>query len=231
MSRKKKHRAQQDRILKNMGLFWKLDGVRWPGHGQDGSKSLVGIKAGAKRLRHANFWEQQGIYALYEGFHLVYVGQAGLGDKSTIGGRLDSHRKALAGRWNRFSWFGFRRVLAKSVDKLGYRKLGTKRTNAGANVRSMADVLEGLLIEVAEPPLNGQSGRFGKNVERYLQEPFIPKTITFEDIDARLTTIEKAVTPSKEKAKKKTKKKKAKKHTKARTRKSERRKRAHRTQK
>jgi hypothetical protein len=31
------------------------------------------------------------------------------------------------------------------------------------------DVLEGIIIEVAEPPMNNQKGRFGTDVELYLQ--------------------------------------------------------------
>jgi hypothetical protein len=30
-------------------------------------------------------------------------------------------------------------------------------------------VLEGIIIEVAEPPMNSQKGRFGGRVERYIQ--------------------------------------------------------------
>jgi DNA-directed RNA polymerase subunit L len=30
-------------------------------------------------------------------------------------------------------------------------------------------VLEGIIIEVAEPPMNNQGARFGKRVERYIQ--------------------------------------------------------------
>jgi len=33
----------------------------------------------------------------------------------------------------------------------------------------LANVLEGILIEVAEPPMNSQKGRFGRRVERYIQ--------------------------------------------------------------
>jgi hypothetical protein len=51
-----------------------------------------------------------------------------------------------------------------ATNKLGKRaqlKL-TRRTD-------LANVLEGIVIEIAEPPMNSQKGRFGRKVERYLQ--------------------------------------------------------------
>ena len=68
----------------------------------------------------------------------------------------------LAGRWNMFSWFGQRKV--KANNDLG-RRFEMKFTTRSA----IADVLEGILIEVAEPPMNNQRGRFGNRVEHYLQ--------------------------------------------------------------
>lgn len=161
MAKTKKRRGKgKPKIIANLGLFWHRNKVLWSGDRRVGPKSLVGRRPGAKRV---DFWRQGGIYALYADHHLVYVGQAGLGDKSCIGSRLKHHtRDDLADRWDMFSWFGLRKVRKN-------RKLGAKFNKAKATWSDVADVLEGILIEVAEPPQNSQKGRFGSGVHRYIQ--------------------------------------------------------------
>jgi hypothetical protein len=164
MVAKRKARGVGQDIIKNMGLFWDSNSVRWKGNRGIGAKKLTGRRATAKREGDVNFWYQTGIYALYTtDYHLVYVGQAGLTDKSCVGSRIKSHlTDDLAGRWKLFSWFGLQAVLA--TNELGKRaqlKL-TRRTD-------LANVLEGIVIEIAEPPMNSQKGRFGRKVERYLR--------------------------------------------------------------
>lgn len=163
MARNKKRDSGQQ-IIANMGLFWEKDKVRWKGNRSVGKGSLSG-KWVREKKDEVDFWEQTGIYALYDAdYHLVYVGQAGFGDKSCIGSRLKHHcRDNLAGRWDRFSWFGLRKVTEKNT-------LGQKPKNKGGSLINIGNVLEAILIEVAEPPLNRQGGKFGRKVERYLQE-------------------------------------------------------------
>jgi len=159
----KKKRDQGQTIVRNMGLFWRRDRVRWRGNRATGPAQLTGKRHGAKRKGEVNFWGQTGIYALYDDYHLVYVGQAGLSDKSCLGNRLKQHlNDELADRWNSFSWFGLQRV--DRDNELG-RRSQVKLTSRA----HLANVLEGILIEVAEPPMNSQKGRFGRRVERYLQ--------------------------------------------------------------
>jgi len=100
----------------------------------------------------------------------VYVGQAGLTDQSSLGGRIKAHlNDDLAGRWRLFSWFGLQ-VVRTTDNELGRRaKLSITRHN------HLANVLEGIVIEIAEPPMNSQRGRFGRRVERYLQIDEGPK--------------------------------------------------------
>lgn len=162
MARRKK-RSQGQNIVRNMGLFWKRDLVRWRGK-RGCPRRLAGRRHGAKRKGEVDFWQQTGVYALYADYHLIYVGQAGLSDRSCIGKRLKTHlTDDLAGRWNMFSWFGLQKVRA-SDNTVG------KRTMRRASSRGqLANVLEGILIEVAEPPMNSQKGRFGSRVERYIQ--------------------------------------------------------------
>lgn len=165
MAKKKATKTSQSKIIRNMGLFWKRDEVLWKGDRKVGPKSLLGQRAGAKRAGNVDFWRQVGVYALYADYHLVYVGQAGIGDKACIGTRLKKHTKDdLAGRWDMFSWFGLCKVKANLT-------LGARFGLAKATWNGIADILEGILIEVAEPPMNSQKGRFGKGVHRYLQAP------------------------------------------------------------
>ena len=153
------------KLIANMGLFWRKNDVLWRGNRSKGQHCIMGRQRGAKTKGSVNFWHQTGVYALYADYKLVYVGQAGLGDKACIGARLFRHTKDdLAGRWDMFSWFGFRQVKSNN-------ELGAKKKRAGATWPQLADVLEGVLIEVAEPPQNSQKGRFGPGVKRYLQEP------------------------------------------------------------
>jgi hypothetical protein len=152
------------RIIANMGLFWARTKVRWKGNAGIGRARLAGVRRWAKKSGVVNFWPQTGIYALYADYHLVYVGQAGLSDVSCLGDRLKQHlTDDLAGRWDAFSWFGLQRINT-TTNEVGAR--------ASFNLSSrshLANVLEGIIIEVAEPPMNKQRGRFGKNVELYIQ--------------------------------------------------------------
>ena len=156
-------------LIHNMGLFWQRDSVFWGAKKNPGK--LLGVLATQKRGDPTNFWEQVGVYALYANFRLVYVGQAG-GRMFSLGNRLRQHRQDdLAGRWDRFSWFGLRFVrndgtLAKPASvKLGKHK-------------ELLNVLEGICIELAEPPLNSQGGRL-RGVERYTQrrDERVPDTL------------------------------------------------------
>jgi len=177
--------GDQKKIINNMGLFWCRKDVFWRGNRKIGKAAL---RAGAKRKGETDFWDQAGIYALYTSdYRLVYVGQAGIGDKSCIGTRLKQHtRDELAGRWSLFSWFGLRRVK-------GNGQLGKKFALAYTPSRSVADILEGILIEVAEPPMNSQGGRFGPGVHRYVQTPS-PYTPEATAADNRLKAIENKLT-------------------------------------
>ena len=148
-------------LIRNYGLFWHRSRVKWGKARTRGT--LEGYFKGAKRQGCVDFREQRGIYVLYdETFRIVYVGQAGRGNQCLFA-RLKQHKSDhLAERWTRFSWFGTRGV--------------TDDWELGADERFKTDLssvlnhIEGILLAVAEPPLNLQRGRFGGEVEQYLQE-------------------------------------------------------------
>jgi hypothetical protein len=91
-------------------LFWNADEVNWSRRDGNGPFRLLG-KVGNKwpGLQVCDFREQRGIYVLYDNYGPYYVG---LTRTSPIGNRLRTHRSDRhEGKWDRFSWFGFRPVI------------------------------------------------------------------------------------------------------------------------
>src|SRR5712692_8366035 len=110
-------------IIQSYGLFWLSDNVFW-GRGRQGGE-LLGVPARAVSSKPIDFREQIGIYVLYSGHQMIYVGQTGSKNQRLFT-RLKLHqRDALARRWDHFSWFGLRRVLEK-----GKLSIETDRTSA-----------------------------------------------------------------------------------------------------
>lgn len=147
-------------LVRSVGLFWEARNVFWGAGSQAGA--LYGVPANNVSVDPIDFRDQVGIYVLYAGYQLVYVGQAG-SNNSFLLNRLKQHRKDdLAGRWDRFSWFGLRWV--KQDNKLSK----VVEAHHPSTPRTL-DHIEAILIHAAEPPLNRQGGRFGKTVIRYTQ--------------------------------------------------------------
>jgi hypothetical protein len=148
-------------LFQNYGLFWQADKVKWGSKGKNNQGSLDGVWASAKREGFVDFREQRGIYVLYDDtFRIIYVGQAGRGQRCLFARLKDHMRDDLAGRWTKFSWFGTRPVNDR------YELEDSKKITP-----SLAEVLnhlEAILIAAAEPPLNRQGGKFGR-AEKYLQ--------------------------------------------------------------
>jgi hypothetical protein len=160
------------KLIANMGLFWREDYVYWgePGRGNPGG--LMGVRSTARTSEHVDFRDQKGIYVLYSDYNIVYIGQAGSGEDSLYD-RINKHRSnERAGRWDRFSWFGLCRVLK------GENKLAPPAENVGLKRTTILNHIEGVLIHVAEPPLNRQGGKL-PGVDNYLQvrDDRLPPTI------------------------------------------------------
>ena len=144
----------------SLGARWRAADVYWrtaPKNGQ-----LRGVRVTALRSPEANFAHQSGIYILYADFVPIYVGQA----NKTLFSRLKQHheRDDLVGRWDCFTWFGFRKVVGGAKPRLSKAD-----ANFSISTRQLLDHLEATLIHGFEPILNGQEGRFGKSVLRYKQ--------------------------------------------------------------
>ena len=130
-------------LIRAYGLFWSADEVEWfPGGGPGNAYRLLGHQGErSPKLRVVDFRMQSGLYILYGDYGPYYVGKA-----DRMGRRLKQHLKDRhAGKWNRFSWFGFRPVL-ETRDSLGMNKLREpKQKTRGTTPQAIAE-LEALLI-------------------------------------------------------------------------------------
>ena len=132
-------------FVKNYGLFWRSDEVDWfPGKGARGAFRLLGRQGkNLPNLSLADFRYQQGIYILYSDHGPYYTG---LTTKQGLGKRLRDHLEDThQERWNRFSWFGFQRVL-KGVDEEGICKLGALASVQVGEPETVIRDVEALLI-------------------------------------------------------------------------------------
>lgn len=150
-------------LIQNYGLFWHISRVNWGAGRKRGT--LNGYLVGAKREGCVDFRMQRGIYVLYDdNYKIIYVGQAGRGSQNLFS-RLKQHRKDhLAERWSRFSWFG---IVPVTED---WELDDDDEIEFDTNLSAVLNHIEVILLATAEPPLNLQRGRFGNDVEKYLQE-------------------------------------------------------------
>lgn len=123
------------------GLFWEKDQVNW------NSGKILGRKKETSPL--VNFADQQGVYLLHNGQSVAYVGRAG----RSLYARLRDHSKDSNkwGRWDRFSWFGFRNVKASGQLEDYAPQVDSNR---------LIGILEAVLIEALQPPVNSKRGDF-----------------------------------------------------------------------
>lgn len=179
-------------IFTHYGLYWSVDDVLWKG----GRRKEAGLwgrerarlerKGRPTKAEQDNAFDYQnfiGLYCLYRNYQLIYVGEAGLGNKSTLFPRLRAHLSDhLADQWDQFSWFGRAAPLDATT----------------AHVTAAFAQMEAVLIAVINPGLNKQGGTF-VGASKVFQ---VPHDEAEGDIDtkvgrlmAKLETIEALVTP------------------------------------
>ena len=143
----------ESRLVQCFGIRWRRNLVDFGKRGPGQKGSLIGFRVDDKDRTEVDFWTQTGVYALYDGPELVYVGRATKGDDS-LGTRLAAHNRdpKKADRWTAFSWFGFR-----SVNRDGSLH-ATKLPGRHIGAEEAAKVFEGLLIEFLSPRLNNRGG-------------------------------------------------------------------------
>lgn len=163
---------EQYEVVSSFGMFWRRDSIEWTA-----SPKILGMQQiGAEAV---DFNKQIGIYLLYDGREVIYVGRS---TERPLGRRLYEHTlDRLSSRWDRFSWFG---VLPVSDDgKLG----GLPDSFSGSSV---IPALEALLIEALEPRQNRKRGDDLAAVE-YIQkpDPEIQKKLVKQTMEAALDKL------------------------------------------
>jgi hypothetical protein len=139
-------------LIKTFGMFWSRDCIFWKNN-----PSMFGAEQNG--ATPVDFASQVGVYMLHDGREVVYVGQA---VEQSIIQRLYQHTSdRLGGRWNRFSWFGF-----KGVKQDG--SLSPTRTNYATTIQELTDTLEAILVEGLEPRQNRKRGNSFYGIE-YIQ--------------------------------------------------------------
>src|ERR1039457_4974310 len=92
-------------LIRAYGEWWDPTFVEWGRKGPGNKGKLSGTFAQTE----TNVWDQRGIYVLLQDWQVVYVGKTG---SMSLGTRLRTHYFSddVAGRWDRFSWYGYRRI-------------------------------------------------------------------------------------------------------------------------
>lgn len=163
---------EQYEIITSFGMFWRKEAVEWTA-----APKLLGMQQiGATPV---DFNKQLGIYLLYDGREVIYVGRT---TDRPLGKRLYEHTiDRLSARWDRFSWFGLLPVSdSGQIDSL-------PETYGAAKI---IPALEAILTEALEPRQNRKRGDDLAAVE-YLQkvDPEIEKKKIKATLDAALNKL------------------------------------------
>jgi len=163
---------EQYDIITSFGMFWRKNAVEWVS-----SPKLLGMQQiGATPV---DFCKQLGIYLLYDGREVIYVGRT---TDRPLGRRLFEHTiDRMSARWDRFSWFGL-----LPVSEAG--SLGALPVHYDA--AKLIPALEAILIEALEPRQNRKRGDDLSAVE-YLQrvDPGIEKKRVKATLDEALSKL------------------------------------------
>ncbi len=156
-------------LIRAYGVFWRASEVDWkPGTGGGRRFELLGHR-GSNRgsLESADFRTQHGLYVLYDQYGPYYVG---LARADSLGYRLRSHatKDAHVGMWDRFSWFGFRKVLS-GVDQRGVQLLSKSAERARGPVADAIADIEALVINALGPKANARNMKFQLSGKEWLQ--------------------------------------------------------------
>lgn len=163
-------------MITHYGLFWSERDVFWGRPKNAGqllgrSKTPLGRRGAptqAERDKAMDYRNYVGLYCLYGEGELLYIGEAGLGTKSTLFDRLKRHRTGpMAGRWDAFSWFG-------RSDCEGQTK-----------IESALGQLEAITISIINPGFNKQSGTFAGATQVYQ----VPHEDAEGDLETKLARI------------------------------------------
>jgi hypothetical protein len=150
-------------MITSYGLFWRADEINWrPGRGTSGFRLLGRRGVNRPGIEVTDFRQQRGLYVLYGNYGPYYVG---LTQKQDLGRRLKQHLSDHHdGHWDRFSWFGFRRVL-KGANSDGTQKLAELAEVSLGSPQNMIKDMEALLIKALGCESNLNKMNFTKGRE------------------------------------------------------------------
>lgn len=163
---------EQYAVVSSFGMFWRREAIEWSSNPKILGMQQIGAEA-------VDFSKQTGIYLLYDGREIIYVGRA---SDRPLGKRLYEHTlDRLSSRWDRFSWFGVLPV--SDQGKLGMMP----ESFAGSQ---LLPALEAILIEALEPRQNRKRGDDLAAVE-YIQkeDPEIQKRFVKQTMEAALNKL------------------------------------------
>ncbi len=131
---------EQYEIISSFGMFWRREAIDWVSSPRILGTQQIGAEA-------VDFHRQIGIYLLYDGREVIYVGRA---TDRPLGKRLYEHTlDRFSSRWDRFSWFGLLPVSgAGSLGELPGSYVASK----------VIPAIEAILIEALEPRQNRKRG-------------------------------------------------------------------------
>ena len=156
--------ATQNLSVAAYGLFWERDKVDW------GVQSIWGYDVDPDR--RIDFSNQQGVYLLHNWQSVVYVGKTAAQKKGLFQRLSEHHRKHTWSRkWERFSWFGIRRVDEVSGEMVD--------VTDDASPEVVTALMEAVLIEALGPSFNEQRGRYMGTLYRQFdpRQAFNPRLI------------------------------------------------------
>jgi len=140
-SKQEEEEGPSPEVINAFGMFWQRENVLWRQR-----PALFG--AAHVDACRVDFCDQYGIYLLYEGREVIYVGRA---INRSLGTRLFEHTQdRLSARWDRFSWFGLRPVRDD-----GSLAPPDEHTH---HPEQLIPAFEAVLIEAVEPRQNRKRG-------------------------------------------------------------------------
>ena len=157
--------ATQNLSVAAYGLHWERSKVDWK------TGRILGYDPGfdidAEPERAINFADQQGVYLLHNWQSVVYVGRTAA-EKNGLFQRLHEHHKkqVWSAKWERFSWFGIRRV-----NEAG----GMIDGPAQASKEVVSALMEAVLIETLGPSFNKTQGNYMGTLYHQTIDPNIAK--------------------------------------------------------
>lgn len=153
-------------LINMAGWMWSPELVGWGRPGREPTKEMLGYYAGrldggrgrlsqdARVRQTINVWPVQGVYTLYKGDTLIYVGRGYLGERLLAHHRQDH----LVGRWDAFSW-----ISHYEIDDDNSPLELSAVPQVSANAEEFMRELEALLILMGNPLDNRQDPDFGEH--------------------------------------------------------------------